>query len=191
MSLIDEALKHTTDTKACIIAAGAIEGTVEIFRKLFPGSGKALIIEDPNTKRVAGDRVCRILETAGIKCQKHVICPGGERFHAVYGKVEEVRCVLGASDGVPVAVGSGTINDIVKRASEETGKRYMVVGTAASMDGYTSYGAAITKDGMKQTLDCKAPLGCIVDSEVAAAAPAEMTASGYADLIAKIPAGAD
>ena len=191
MSLIDEALKHTTDTKACIIAAGAVEGTAKMFRKLFPGSAKALIVEDPNTKRVAGDRVERILETAGIKCEKYVICPDGESFHAVYGKVEEVRGALGASDGIPVAVGSGTINDLVKRASEETGKRYMVVGTAASMDGYTSYGAAITKDGMKQTLDCKAPLGCIVDSEVAAAAPAEMTASGYADLIAKIPAGAD
>jgi glycerol-1-phosphate dehydrogenase [NAD(P)+] len=59
------------------------------------------------------------------------------------------------------------------------------------MDGYTSFGAAITKDGMKQTLSCKAPLGCIVDSRIAAAAPKEMTASGYADLIAKIPAGAD
>jgi glycerol-1-phosphate dehydrogenase [NAD(P)+] len=191
MSLIDEALKHTTDTKACIIAAGAIEGAAEMFRKLFPGSVKALIIEDPNTKRVAGERVERILEAAGIKCEKYVICPGGESFHAVYSKVEEVRGVIGASHGIPLAVGSGTINDLVKRASEEAGKRYMVVGTAASMDGYTSYGAAITKDGMKQTLDCKAPLGCIVDSEVAAAAPAEMTASGYADLIAKIPAGAD
>jgi glycerol-1-phosphate dehydrogenase [NAD(P)+] len=86
---------------------------------------------------------------------------------------------------VPVAVGSGTVNDLVKRSSEELGLRYMVVGTAASMDGYTSFGASITKDGMKQTLSCKAPLGCIVDSAVAAAAPAEMTASGYADLIAK------
>ena len=36
-------------------------------------------------------------------------------------------------------------------ACGELGLRYMVVGTAASMDGYTAYGAAITKDGMKQT----------------------------------------
>ena len=102
-----------------------------------------------------------------------------------------MREAIRASGAVAVAVGSGTLNDLAKRASEELGQRYMVVGTAASMDGYTAYGAAITKDGMKQTLSCKAPLGCIVDSAVAASAPREMTASGYADLIAKIPAGAD
>ena len=90
-----------------------------------------------------------------------------------------------------MAVGSGVINDLTKRASDELGLRYMVVGTAASMDGYTAANSAITKDGMKQTMNCKAPLGCIVDSTVASAAPREMTASGYADLIAKIPAGAD
>ena len=59
------------------------------------------------------------------------------------------------------------------------------------MDGYTSFGASITKDGMKQTLPCRAPLGALVDTQVAAEAPKEMTASGYADLIAKVPAGAD
>lgn len=67
----------------------------------------------------------------------------------------------------------------------------MVVGTAASMDGYTAYGASITKDGNKQTFDCPAPLGMVLDPSISAAAPARMSASGYADLIAKIPAGAD
>ena len=59
------------------------------------------------------------------------------------------------------------------------------------MDGYTAYGASITKDGNKQTFDCPAPLGMLFDPSIAAAAPAELSASGYADLIAKIPAGAD
>ena len=58
------------------------------------------------------------------------------------------------------------------------------------MDGYTAYGASITKDGNKQTFDCPAPLGMVLDPTIAAAAPAKMSASGYADLIAKIPAGA-
>jgi glycerol-1-phosphate dehydrogenase [NAD(P)+] len=59
------------------------------------------------------------------------------------------------------------------------------------MDGFTAYGASITKDGNKQTFDCPAPLGFIMDSTIAAAAPKELAASGYADLIAKIPAAAD
>lgn len=192
MNLIERALEKATDTKACVIGAGAVENAAQMFRGLFPDARKAIVVEDPRTRAVAGARVVDLLKASGVEVVEHVICADGSWFHATYDKVEEVRDAIVAESGaVPVAVGSGTVNDLVKRGSEEAGVRYMVVGTAASMDGYTSFGASITKDGMKQTLACRAPLGCIVDSAVASAAPREMTASGYADLIAKIPAGAD
>ena len=201
--MIDEILKETPDTKACRLGPGVTEQTAEFFKGLFPEAKKALVVDDVNTKRVSGDRVVTLLKSAGLEVVEHTINPDGSWFHATYDKVEEVRDVIkremsdflststSSSSLVPVAVGSGTINDLVKRASEEVGVRYMVVGTAASMDGYTSYGASITKDGMKQTLPCRAPLGALVDSQVSAEAPQAMTASGYADLLAKIPAGAD
>ena len=192
MSLIDEALASATDTKACVIGPGAAEAAPAMFRDLFPEASSAIVVEDPRTRQVAGARVKRGLEKAGTPVSEYVLNPDGSDFHATYDKVEEVRRAIAESGGAtPVAVGSGVVNDLVKRASGELGLRYMVVGTAASMDGYTAYGAAITKDGMKQTLECKAPLGCVVDSAVAAAAPRDMTASGYADLMAKVPAGAD
>ena len=192
MTMIEEALTQTTDTKACEIGPGATEAAARMFGELFPEANRVVVIDDPRTRAVAGARVLDLLKAAGRDVSEHVINPDGSDFHATYEKVEEVREAIAAADGaIPVAVGSGVINDLTKRACGELGLRYMVVGTAASMDGYTAYGAAITKDGMKQTMDCKAPLGCIVDSAVAAAAPKEMTASGYADLIAKIPAGAD
>src|SRR5436305_11511878 len=59
------------------------------------------------------------------------------------------------------------------------------------MDGYTAYGASVTKDGLKQTFDCPAPRAVLADTEVLAAAPAGLNASGYADLAAKVTAGAD
>jgi len=80
---------------------------------------------------------------------------------------------------------------LTKYVSFTLGRKYMCVGTAASMDGYTAYGSSITKDGNKQTFDCPAPYGFVMDPVIAAAAPKELAASGYADLIAKIPAGAD
>ena len=192
MTMIEEALQQTTDTKACEIGPGAVAAAATMFRELFPQASRAVLVDDANTKRVAGDAVVATLEAAGVEVAEHTINPDGAWFHATYDKVEEVRDAISAAGGaVPVAVGSGTINDLVKRASGELGVRYMVVGTAASMDGYTAANASITKDGMKQTLDCPGPFGCIVDSAIAARAPREMTASGYADLIAKIPAGAD
>ena len=190
--MIEDALACATDTKACVIGAGAIEETANMFRDLFPQAQRAIVVDDPRTRAVAGERVLAILRQAGIETAEHIICPDGSWFHAEYRWIDEVRSAFAAHQGaVPIAVGSGTINDTVKRSAEELGIRYMVVGTAASMDGYTSYGASITKDGIKQTMPCRAPLGCIVDSEIAARAPKEMVAAGYADLIAKIPAGAD
>ena len=67
----------------------------------------------------------------------------------------------------------------------------MCVATAASMDGYTAFGASIEKDGLKQTLSCPAPRAVVADLEVLKHAPKEMTASGYADLLGKVTSGAD
>ena len=202
MSLIEEILEETVDTKACVHGPGVIGRVAELFRQLFPEARRAIVIDDVNTRRVAGEKVIALLKDAGIETAEYTINPDGSWFHATYDKVEEVREAIRSESTnrridestnslIPVAVGSGTINDLVKRSSEELGLRYMVVGTAASMDGYTSSGAALTVDGMKQTLPCRAPLGALVDTLIAAAAPKEMTASGYADLLAKIPAGAD
>jgi len=90
-----------------------------------------------------------------------------------------------------VAVGSGTLNDLTKLASHRNGRPYMVVATAASMDGYTAFGASITYQGSKQTFSCPAPTAVVADLDVICAAPEGMNASGYADLLAKVPAGAD
>src|SRR3954464_10051921 len=67
----------------------------------------------------------------------------------------------------------------------------MVVAPAASMEGYTAYGASITANGSKQTFDCPAPRAVLADLEIIQQAPPALNASGYADLLAKIPAGAD
>ena len=80
---------------------------------------------------------------------------------------------------------------MTKLAAHRTGRRYVAVGTAASMDGYTAYGASITYNGSKQTFPCPAPIAVVADLDVMRAAPAELNAAGYADLMAKTVAGAD
>jgi glycerol-1-phosphate dehydrogenase [NAD(P)+] len=112
-------------------------------------------------------------------------------LYAEYRFVEELESALRSHTAIPVAVGSGTINDLTKLASHHTGRPYMCVATAASMDGYTAYGASITYQGSKQTFLCPAPAAVLADLEVICAAPGEMNAWGYADLLAKVPAGAD
>ena len=189
MNKIESALRRTTDTRALAFGVGTLPRAAELFVELFPGR-RALVVADLNTWRVAGEEVHRILGEAGIGQDAPCVFadPG---LYAEWGYVERLDALLAGTDAVPVAVGSGVINDLAKLASHHNGRRYLVVGTAASMDGYTAYGASITRDGNKQTFDCPAPLGMVFDPAIAAAAPAALSASGYADLIAKIPAGAD
>ena len=189
MNKVESALQRTTDTKDLIIGAGVVSRTAEMFTKLFPQQ-TAIIIADLNTWEVAGKAVFASLEAAGIPQEKPFIFTDKE-LYAEWQHVEKIHEHLKNLDAIAIAVGSGVMNDMTKYASHLLGRKYMCVGTAASMDGYTAYGASITKDGNKQTFDCPAPYGFVMDPVIAADAPKELAASGYADLIAKIPAAAD
>ena len=189
MNKIKAALERARDTKALIIGNGVVCRTAEMFNELFPGQ-KAIIVADENTWKVAGADAQKSLDEAGIISYPAFIFPG-EDFYAEWKHVETLKAHLEQLDATAIAVGSGVINDTVKYVSYLLSRKYMCVGTAASMDGFTAYGSSITKDGNKQTFDCPAPFGFVLDSGIAAEAPKELAASGYADLIAKIPAAAD
>ncbi|MFT3971377.1 MAG: sn-glycerol-1-phosphate dehydrogenase [Micropruina sp.] len=188
--LIERALTTATDTKAVLAEPGAIARIGEVYRATFPGR-TALVVGDERTMQVAGDAVVEALRADGVNLADPYVFPGAPELYARYENCELLREVLRDQDVVAVAVGAGTLNDLVKRASGELGRPYLVVATAASMDGYTAFGSSIAVGGYKQTLDCPAPAACLSDWTVLAAAPAVMTASGYGDLLGKVTAGAD
>lgn len=187
--MIRKAIERASDTKALESGTGAIGKAASMFCTLFPGKS-AIIIADTNTWKAAGEQVMKVLIEYGIDIEAPLILTDPE-LYAEWSYLEQVRDHLEGTEAIAVAVGSGVINDLTKLASHMLGRRYMIVGTAASMDGYTAFGASITKDGNKQTFSCRAPYGVIIEPAVCAAAPEEMSAAGYADLIAKIPAAAD
>jgi glycerol-1-phosphate dehydrogenase [NAD(P)+] len=187
---IEAALQEATDTQNVNIGAGALASVPGVFREGF-GDSPAIVVADGITFEVAGKEVQRRLERAGHTMIEPYVFPAEPPLYAEYSNIEKLRGSLREHDAIPVAVGSGTINDIVKRAAHECERPYMCVGTAASMDGYTAFGASIEKDGLKQTLSCPAPRAVVADLEVLKHAPEDMTASGYADLLGKVTSGAD
>lgn len=189
-TLIDKALTTATDTVAIRIGRGVIAETGELFAATFPGA-TAIIVADENHWRAAGQQVVDSLTAAGVAQAEPYLFPGTPTLYASYDNVELIREVLRGIDAIPVAVASGSLNDIVKRACGELDRKYMCVGTAASMDGYAAYGSSITKDGFKQTLFCPAPAAIVADLDIMAKAPKRLTATGFGDLIEKVPAGAD
>ncbi len=192
MTLIEQALSTATDTREFRVGHGILPETADVFKTHFPGK-RAKIVADETTWRVAGERVLAILRAAGVDCADPLVFPARPQPYADVDFLARTRAAIEAEgpDGRAVAVGAGTLNDLCKRASTELERPYMCVATAASVDGYASFGAPITKEGFKKTWPCAAPLAIVADSEILLTAPRELTASGYADLAAKVPSGAD
>lgn len=188
--LITQALTEAPDTMVVVLRHGAVDVVGDVFKELF-GEHRAVVVGDERTMEVAGNRVQDALTTAGVPALEPYVFPGEPELYAEYANIEQLRDHIEGTDAIPVAVGAGTLNDIVKRAASELDRSFLVVPTAASMDGYTAFGSSIAVVGIKQTLSCPAPRGCVADLDILAAAPQRMTASGYGDLLGKVPAGAD
>jgi glycerol-1-phosphate dehydrogenase [NAD(P)+] len=189
---IDQALEQASTTRVLELDSGVLARVGEIVRTHAPSRPVVLIFDD-TTWSVAGREVRESLDAAGVEVAADLRLSGTPQVTPDLRQVALVREALeAAGDAVlPLAVGSGTINDLAKRAAYEIGVSYAVVATAASMDGYTASGAALIADGVKQTFPCDAPFMVIADRDVLAAAPPKMTASGYGDLLGKLTAGAD
>lgn len=193
---VRRAVADADQTDEVAVARGALAQTGALMATWMPGSA-ALLVADEKTWSAAGDRTEASLREAGVPLAEPLVFPGSPTLYASLDNAARIREAIVAADQAtgtrvtPVAVGAGTLNDLVKMAAHELERRYVVVGTAASMDGYTGAGAPMSSNGVKITVNCTAPQVVVFDLEVTARAPQWMVASGYGDLAAKIPGGAD
>ncbi len=149
----------------------------------------ALVFADEAAFAAAGDAAVAGLRAGGLEVELHVL-PANPRVKPNVALASDFAARLGHGT-VPVALGSGVMNDLVKFAAFQRGLRYFSIATAASMDGYCSGGAPLTRDGFKITIACRPPKAILADLDVLASAPRQMTAWGYGDLAGKVAAGGD
>ncbi|PDS48518.1 3-dehydroquinate synthase [Rhizobium anhuiense] len=178
--------KTATVPYESIVIADSLEGReADLVAGL--GLGRTFtIVADHATWGAMGERIAHALKSLGPVRTVLLDHP-----HADMANVAVLTEKLKGAEGV-VAVGSGTINDLVKYVTGLDGRRYCVFGTAASMNGYTSTTASITLDnGLKVSLPSHAPAGFFVDLSVAAAAPTYLSAAGFADCLVRSVAQVD
>ena len=192
---LEECLKRADETKELILKKNALEEIPAMLDAFFPANSGVCLVSDEHTHKAAGARVEEILKKAGINIAGSHIFPGEPRLHAEYSHVTFLKDWISSlpdwKNLVPVSVGAGTVNDLLKCTSSELKIRYMSVPTASSVDGFTPNGAALLLDGFKQTVPCPAPLVVVADIDVIAGAPAYLASSGFGDLASKIIAGTD
>ncbi len=152
--------------------------------------GSALrLVADRNTWKAAGIEAERELAAAGLKV--------GSTVFDTDDLAPDARAVFRLLvDGDPaesmyVAVGSGTITDIARFAAHRTGRDFVSLPTAPSVDAYSSIVAPMLIEGVKRSVKACAPIGIFADPAVLAAAPRPMIASGFGDMLAKLSADAD
>ena len=186
---IRSAVARSKKIDAIVIEHDALRRVPDLLREHFRTSS-VFLIADENTMAAAGDALRQDLTECGFALAAHVF----PAIPYLKSKVENADVFLPhlrAHGGVPVAVGSGVINDLVKYAAFQLGKPYLSIATAASMDGYASAGSPLSQKGFKHTIPCAPPRVIVADLGIISKAPKEMSGWGYGDLAGKIPAGAD
>jgi glycerol-1-phosphate dehydrogenase [NAD(P)+] len=140
--------------------------------------GKRLaVVSDVNTHEAMGRRVAK--EMRAIGSIDEIVLPGDTQCDepAIADLMERSR----HADAL-VAVGSGSLCDIVKYATFKDGRPYVTFATASSMNGYAAGTASVTlRNGYKTSLPAHAPRGVFIDLAVSAAAPSWLSAAGLAD----------
>ena len=172
--------EHIFSSKV-VTGKGAVNKLPEILTEM--NFKSAFIFADKNTCRAAGERVAEILEKAGIKIKKYIFAK--ENLEPDEANVGLAVMNFDPSYDVVIGVGSGVINDISKIVANVSGKPYIIVGTAPSMDGYASATSSMTMEGLKISLNSKCADVIIGDTDILCNAPLKMMISGLGDMLAK------
>jgi glycerol-1-phosphate dehydrogenase [NAD(P)+] len=154
-----------------------------------PGKGRLRLVADRNTWKALGEEAERELRASGLETRATVF---DEPYLAADSR-SILRLLLDddPEEDTYVAIGSGTITDIVRFACHRTGRDFISLATAPSVDAYASIVAPLVVDGMKLTLPASAPIAVFADPEVLAMAPRPMIAAGFGDILCKYSAVAD
>ena len=190
-SVVEAALNQVGDTRYLRIGSGALSEVGTLVSHCFGERQAIVVVADDNTFAAAGRSVDELLRAAGRIVAEPIVLPGNPPLYADQRQLLGLGRALSPLDVVPVVVGSGTLNDLTKLAAHRLGRPYLCIATAASMDGYASFGAIITEEGFKRTIGCPAPRAVLADLDVLARAPVELNAAGFGDLLGKVTAGAD
>ena len=170
--------RRLSATRRVDVGPGAVRRLPEAIKALgLPN--EVLAIAQPRTWEAASAALQTAAEAGGMRVSVHVTFAEAATHEACERLGDEIRRQPSL---LPVAVGAGTVNDLVKLGAQDAGVPYVCVATAASMNGYPSSIGAVLRDGLKCTVPATPPVLIIGDTDLLSTAPSELTGSGYADL---------
>ena len=149
-----------------------------------------VVVCDENTYKVAGEQVYQVLKNAGYDAILLKFVREGELVPDER-TIGELLLTIQPETEFLVAVGSGSITDTCRVNAARCKLPFVSVGTAPSMDGYTSVVAPLILRGTKIHRAGPCPEIIVCDLQVLATAPLDMVRSGVGDVLGKYIAIAD
>ncbi len=146
-------------------------------------------VSDSNTYSILGHGINQELKARGIRVKTVIL--DGQDLVAAERAIVSVLVEIDRKVQLLIAIGSGTITDIVRFVSHRVNKAFVSVPTAPSVDGYAADSASIYVQGYKRTVPCHAPSAIFASLPVLSAAPPAMIAAGYQEVLGKSVALAD
>ncbi|TYA12844.1 sn-glycerol-1-phosphate dehydrogenase [Paenibacillus faecis] len=182
MSMVKEAAFF----ERIVLETGALSQVAPYLRER--GSRRLLLAADRNTYEAAGRDLERMLAEAGLEPALCLLAPN-ETGDVVADEASLIQLLLAVEPGMTealVAVGSGTIHDIVRFAAHKSGIPFVSVPTAPSVDGFTSAGAPLIIRGTKKTVPAVPPVAIFADLRILMEAPQPLVAAGFGDMLGKM-----
>lgn len=172
---------HEVAIDEVVIGCGAVRRLPEFISRY--QARRPFILADVNTDSAAGEQVRAVLRDAGISYSEYIFpqttLEPDEHAVGAAAMHFDSKCDL------IIGIGSGVINDIEKILSNITGRKYIIVGTAPSMDGYASATSSMSMDGLKTSLNSRCADVIIGDTDILKNAPEHMLKAGIGDMLAK------
>ena len=172
---------HTMDTEFCVIEKGCLK-EIKKYLDMYGITGYSVAVYDENTYKATADR--------HPKVDMEIVLPA-EDLHANEYGVALVLDRLPKETGYLIAIGSGTVHDIVRYCANERGINFISSPTAATVAGFCSSVAAMTWHGCKKTFPAISPKLVVADIDVIKAAPIKLAKSGFGDIVGKYVALVD
>ncbi len=181
--------EHNKPTQDIYVGGGIIDNTAAYIQKRAYGK-HCVLVADNITWDIAGAKVSKALKAAGFKVYDCVL-KRRERLEPDETAVGEVFLALQADTDFLVSVGSGSITDTTRVVAARANLPQVCIGTAPSMDGYTSSICPLTYHGVKIHRPGKCPEIIICDTDILKTAPMDMVCAGVGDVLGKYIAKAD
>ncbi len=167
--------RHSVPPVQIRIGSGAANEIPDLVRELEVGL-RGVIVEDVNTRNVAGATVIKDLTQNGFNVSEVIVeKPDMDNVARVEQNLEPSDFLIG--------VGGTSVLDIAKLAAHRKRVRYVLLSTGLANSGIVSKTASIYVDGKKESIQVRLADAVIVDLDIVSRAPSWMFGAGFGDLV--------